>query len=264
MSCPVSVCIIARDEAERLPRCLAALGFAGEVVVVVDDRTRDASAEIARAHGARVELRRYDGNIAQKSHALGLARHEWVLELDADEVVTPELAREVEGVVAEDAPDCSVYEVNRITFHLGRWIRHGAFFPDWVPRLYRRSQVRWAGVDPHGHVVADGPVRRLPGLLLHYSYRDLRDQMARVQTFSEQSALDLRRRGRRARLADLTLRPPLRFLRDYVVKAGFLDGVPGLVIAGVSAFHVFLKYAKLWELERGHAREAGAEPAGRG
>jgi glycosyltransferase involved in cell wall biosynthesis len=258
MTCKVSACVIARDEAENLPRCLGALAFADEVVVVVDDRTHDASVEIARAHGARVILRPYEGNIAQKSFAISQARNEWVLEIDADEVVSPELAREVESVVEADAAECSIYEVNRITFHLGRWIRHGAFFPDWVPRLYRRSQVRWAGVDPHGHVVADGPVGRLSGLLHHFSYRDLRDQIARVQAFSEQSARDLWRRGRRARAADLCLRPPLRFLRDYLVKAGFRDGVPGLVIAAVSSFHVFLKYAKLWELERVSAARRSA------
>jgi glycosyltransferase involved in cell wall biosynthesis len=258
MGCKVSVCVIARDEAENLPRCLGALGFADEVVVVVDDRTTDASAEIARSQGARVILRRYEGNIAQKSFAVSQARNDWVLELDADEVVSPELARGVESVVSADAEDYSVYEVNRITFHLGRWIRHGAFFPNWVPRLYRHARVRWAGVDPHGHVVADGPIGRLSGLLHHYSYRDLADQIARVQSFSEQSARDLWRRGERARAADLCLRPSLRFVRDYVLKGGFRDGVPGLVIAAASSFYVFLKYAKLWEIEHASRGRPGA------
>jgi glycosyltransferase involved in cell wall biosynthesis len=242
----VSACLIARDEAERLPACLDALSWVDEIIVVVDDRTRDATAEIAGQRGARVVVRRYEGDIAQKSFAVDLARNEWVLQVDPDEVVTAELAQEIQAALGSE---CAGYEINRITFHLGRWIRHGAFFPDWKTRLIRKSRARWEGVDPHGRIVVDGPVRRLHGYLQHFSYRDLSDQVDRVQLFSAMSARDLHSRGRRSGFSELCLRPPLRFLRDYFFKSGWRDGVPGLIIAAVSSFHVFLKYAKLWEMQ---------------
>ena len=139
------------------------------------------------------------------------------------------------------------YRLNRVTFHLGRWIRHGDFFPDWKLRLFRRSRARFVGSDPHGRVEVDGAVAELSGELEHYSYRDLADQIDRIQFFSEQAAQALAAEGRPVRLRDLLLRPPARFLRAYVLKQGFRDGLPGFVIACASAFYVFLKYAKHWE-----------------
>jgi glycosyltransferase involved in cell wall biosynthesis len=246
----LSVCLIARDEATNLPRCLASLPPADEIVVVVDDRTRDDTAEVARRHGARVIVRRYEGDVASKRFAVAEGRGDWILLIDPDEELSPELAAEIGAVLAADAPACSAYEVNRITWHLGRWIRHGAFFPDWVLRLFRRDAVRFEGVDPHGRFLAAGRVRRLEGLLRHYSYRDLADQLARVQAWSDAAARAKHARGERATLEKRLLRPPARFLRDYLWKRGFLDGTPGFFIAAISAFHVFVKYAKLWELER--------------
>lgn len=250
MRAPLSVCMIALDEADNLPRCLDSVLWADEVVVVVDDRTRDGTEAIARDYGARVVVRSYAGDIGQKSHAIGLAKHEWVLQIDPDEVVTPELATEIREVVQADSPECSAWEVNRITFHLGRWIRHGDFYPDWILRLFRKSAVSWSGIDPHGRIVHQGPVRRLRGHLQHFTYRDLADQMQRVQTFSDYSAQALYGKSRRATLSHLFLRPPLRFLRAYVLKGGYRDGMPGFIIAAITSFHVFLKYAKLWELTR--------------
>jgi glycosyltransferase involved in cell wall biosynthesis len=242
--------MLARDEAATLPRCLASLPPADEIVVVVDDRTRDDSAAVARRHGARVIVRRYDGDVASKRFAVAQGSGDWILLVDPDEELSPGLAAEIRAVVAGGARGVAGYEVNRITWHLGRWIRHGAFFPDWVLRLFRRDTVRFEGVDPHGRFFADGPVRRLDGLLHHYSYVDLADQFRRVQAWSDQAARAMREQGEHASLDKLLLRPPARFLRDYVWKRGFLDGTPGFFIAAISAFHVFAKYAKLWEMER--------------
>jgi glycosyltransferase involved in cell wall biosynthesis len=250
----LSACLIARDEADRLPACLDALGFADEVVVVVDARSRDASERIARERGARVERRPFAGDVAQKRDCVGLARHEWVLLVDPDEVVSPALAAELKDALT-DPRGAAGFELDRVTWHLGRWLRHGDFHPDWKLRVFRRSRARFTGRDPHGRVVVDGPVRRLRGELWHYSYRDLADQVARIQLFSAEAARALQAEGRRARGSDLLLRPPARFLRAYVLKRGFLDGRPGLIVAALTAFHVFLKYAKLWERQR---REIGA------
>jgi len=253
---PVSVCIIACNEEENLPRCLASVAWADERVVVIDTRSSDASEALAREAGARTILHPYEGNVEQKRFALGEAKHDWVLALDADEALSPELTAAVQRVLAADGP-ADGYELNRLTWHLGRWIRHGEFFPDWHMRLFRRSRARMVGTNPHGHVELDGRTGRLEGELHHYSYRDLADQVARIQDFSRVQAAAMYAAGRRASWLDLAVRPPLRFLRCWLLKQGVRDGMPGLVIAAATAFHTFLKYAKLWELERagGASRE---------
>ncbi len=259
MSPALSACLIARDEADRLPACLDSLCFADEIVVVVDARSRDATEEIARARAQRVEVRPYAGDVAQKRDCVALARNEWVLLIDPDEVVSAPLAAALTDALARPGAAAG-FELDRVTWHLGRWLRHGDFHPDWKLRVFRRSRARFCGRDPHGRVVVDGPVRRLRGELLHWSYRDLADQLARIQLFSDEAARALDAEGRRARLADLLLRPPARFLRAYLLKRGFRDGLPGLVVAALTAFHVFLKYAKLWERERSSLPQA---PEGR-
>lgn len=265
---PVSVCVLACDEERELERCLASIAWADEIVVVVDAKSRDGSEIVARRLASRVERRPYAGDVAQKSHAVSLAKHDWIFVLDPDEVVTPALSEAMQRALVEAAradgagsaggaggaggADSAIagYEVNRATFHLGRWIRHGDFYPDWKLRLFRRAAGRYAGRDPHGRIEVDGRVARLEGELEHYSYRDLADQIARIQFFSSEAAAALVREGVRFRLRDLVLRPPARFLRSYLLRTGFRDGIPGFVIAGASAFYVFLKYAKLWERTR--------------
>jgi glycosyltransferase involved in cell wall biosynthesis len=244
----LSVCLIARDEADRLPRCLDALGFADEIVLVVDADSRDATEAIARRRVQRTFVRPYAGDVDQKSHCVSLARNDWVMVLDPDELVPPALAAELKDALAAPG-DAAGFEVSRLTWHLGRWLRHGDFFPDRTLRVFRRSRARWKGLDPHGRVVVDGPVRCLRTPLEHYSYRSLSDQVARIQRFSDESARAMHAAGRRARVRDLVLRPPARFLRGYLLRQGFRDGFAGFVVAVMTAFHVFLKYAKLRELQ---------------
>jgi glycosyltransferase involved in cell wall biosynthesis len=246
--------VIARDDALHIERCLASLAWADDTVVVIDERSRDATETLARRAGARALRHAYQGNVEQKNFALDQAKHDWVIALDADEALSPALAARLRERLGEEAPAFDGFELNRVTRHLGRWIRHGDFHPDWQLRVFRRSRGRWAGSNPHGRVRLAGRVGRLAGDLEHASYADLADQVARVQEYSRVEALEMHRRGRRARVSDLCLRPPARFLRAYLLKAGFRDGVPGFVIAAVTAFHVLLKYAKLWELERAARR----------
>lgn len=257
-SAPASACIIACNEERNIRRCLESVAWADDRVVVVDERSHDATDRIARELGARVIRHAYAGNVEQKNFALAHAKHDWVISLDADEALLPELAAAVRAALADDGRGADGFFVNRLTHHLGRWIRHGDFFPDWQLRVFRRSRGRWQGVNPHGRVVLDGRTERLAGELGHWSYRDLADQVERIQEFSRVQAAALHASGRRPRVSDLCLRPPARFLRAYVLKQGFRDGVPGLVIAVATAFHVFLKYAKLWEIDRGGR---AAEPA---
>jgi glycosyltransferase involved in cell wall biosynthesis len=254
----LSVCVIVRDEEDVLSRCLDSVSWAQELVVVVDERSRDGSEKIARERTDNVEVRAYGGDIDQKRHCVERASHDWVLIVDPDEVVTKGLAEEIQSRLEATHQGISGFRLNRLTYHLGRWIRHGDFYPDWKLRLFRRSVMRWEGRDPHGRIEVAGPVEDLSGELLHYSYRDLSDQLDRIQFFSSEAAIALHAEGRRARVRDLVLRPPARFARAYLLKGGLLDGVPGFVIAAATAFHVLLKYAKLWELERVGALGANA------
>jgi len=264
MSPRVSACIITCNEQDLLPRCLDSVAWADEIVVVVDAKSSDRSEAIAAQRATRHEVRPYEGDLEQKSYCASLATGDWVLVIDPDEVMPPALAQAIARALARDlrgeaagegdAAGPDAFELNRRTWHLGRWLEHGDFFPDWTLRLYRRERGRWEGDNPHARVTVPGRVGRLEPPLEHYSYRDLSDQIERIQHFSEQAAHAMRARGRRAGIVDLALRPPARFLRGYLLRHGFLDGTAGLVVAAASAFHVFLKYAKLWELER---RERG-------
>jgi glycosyltransferase involved in cell wall biosynthesis len=272
MSAPLSVCILACDEERELERCIRAVQWADEVVVVVDAKSCDGSEAVARRLASRVESRPYSGDVEQKRYCTSLAKHDWVLIIDPDEVVSDRLAASIRkrlsdpmamGQTAGSDPIVA-YQLNRLTYHLGRWIRHGDYFPDWKLRLFRKSRARWTGRDPHGRVEVDGSCQRLEGELFHYSYLDLADQVARIQFFSDQAAEALVREGVRFRIRDLILRPPARFLRGYILRGGFRDGLPGFVIAAATSFHVFLKYAKQWEkqtLGKGEERsEFGSQP----
>lgn len=248
----LSVCIIACNEERDLPRCLASVAFADEIIVVVDDRSRDATEKLAREAGAQVLIRAYEGNIEQKNVALEQARGTWVLALDADEALSEALAAEMQAFLAAAPEGVIGMEINRVTWHLGRWIRHGEFFPDWQLRLFRNGAGRWEGTNPHGRVElarSIGRQERFRGEAYHWSYRDLADQVDRIQDFSSIQARANLERGRRHALRDMVLRPPARFLRAYLLKQGYRDGVPGFIIAAATAFHVFLKYAKQWEFD---------------
>lgn len=258
MSGRLSVCIIACNEERDLPRCLRSVAFADERIVVVDARSADGTEALARDSGARVHVRRYDGNVEQKNFALDQATGDWVLSVDADEAVSADLREAIRNAIGDAS--ANAFEVDRLTWHLGRWIRHGDFHPDWQLRLFRRGRGRWGGTNPHGRVSVEGPVKRLSGSLEHYSYRDLADQVGRIQDFSRIQARELHAAGRRARVSDWLLRPPGRFLRGFLLKQGFRDGFAGFAIATASAFHVFLKYATLWELERAESDPSASTP----
>jgi glycosyltransferase involved in cell wall biosynthesis len=244
----LSVCIVAMDEEENLADCLRSADFADEWIVV-DSHSKDRTREVAASLGARVVERDWPGHVEQKNFALDQASHDWVLCLDADERVSPELrASIVDALGRADLPDG--FECARRTRYLGRWIRHGGWYPDRKLRLFRRSAGRWGGTNPHDHVRVEGRVDRLCGDLLHHSYRSLSDHLRTIDSFTTIAAREKHARGERSSLADRVLRPLGKFLRMYVLRAGFLDGWPGFAAAVSGAYYVFLKYAKLHELER--------------
>jgi glycosyltransferase involved in cell wall biosynthesis len=218
-------------------------------IVVVDSGSTDGTPEIALRKGARVSTRTWTGYVDQKNHAASLASHDWIFSLDADERVTPELAAEMRGLLATE-PARRGFRVPRVTFYLGRWIRTTDFYPDYQARLYDRRAGRWQGALVHESVRVDGEVGYLRGELQHYSFRDLSDHVSRVNHYSTLAARQMHAAGRRAGTADLLIHPPAAFLRNYVLRRGFIDGSAGLVISAINAWSVFLKFAKLWDLER--------------
>ena len=252
---PVSACVMAYRDERTLEACLASLAFCRERIVVVDDKSDDGSEEIAQRLATRVLRHPYAGDIEQKQFTAGLAREPWALCVDGDEVVSPDLAASIGAALEKGAADG--YELDRVAFHLGRWVRHGDWHPDWKLRLFRRGAARFEGRNPHGKAVVDGRVERLQGVLEHHSFRDLEDQLGRIERHTSEAADALYAAGRRPRAGDLVLRPPARFLRAYLLKRGFLDGWVGFVVACTIAWSVFLKYLKLRERWRTAGPDAG-------
>lgn len=244
----ISVCVIARNEEDRLGDCLRSVRWCDEVIVV-DSHSTDRTREVAREAGARVIERDWPGHVAQKEFAIREARHDWVLCIDADERVTPDLAAEIEAR-RQAGLDAAGYRLPRSSNYLGSWIRHGSWVPDRKLRLFDRRRGRWGGRDPHDRVEVDGDVVDLDGTLEHYPYRDLADHLRTIDRYSTTMAENLHRDGRRAGLHDILLRPALRFLVFYLVKRGFLDGWRGLLLAVLAAHYVRLRYLKLWALGR--------------
>jgi glycosyltransferase involved in cell wall biosynthesis len=244
----LSVVVVTRNEEERLRACLESVAWADEIVVV-DAESDDKTVTIAREFTDHVVVRPWPGYAAQKNAALDLATGDWLLSLDADEVVSAELRAEVGRVLAADGP-ADGYAVPRRNIFWGRWVRHGGLYPDWQARLFRRGRGRFAARAVHESVTVDGRVERLAGHLEHRSYRDVGDFLARADRYATLAAEEAVAAGRRAGVPDLVLRPVGRFLGMYVVGRGFLDGWRGFLLAALYAYYVLIRSAKIWERTR--------------
>jgi glycosyltransferase involved in cell wall biosynthesis len=245
----LSVTVITLNEAANIEACLAAVNWVDDIVVVDSGSTVD-TVERAKARGARVIRREWPGSYAaQKNFAAEQTSHDWILSLDADERVTPALAAEIRSVLAGDPPVAG-YRIPRLTFHLGRWIRTTDWYPDYQLRLYDRRRASWPPRLVHESVTADGPIDYLKHDLEHYAYRDISHHHAAMDRYTTLAARQMFEQGRRAGLIDLAVHPPAAFLRNYLLKRGILDGTPGLIISTMNAYYVFLKFAKLWAIQR--------------
>ena len=240
----LSVTVITKNEAADIEDALSSVRFADEIVVV-DSHSSDETAAIARRHTDRVVVRDWPGYIEQKNYAASIASHDWILSLDADERVTPELAAEIQRVLASD-PREAAFRIPRVTFHLGRWIRSTDWYPDYQPRLYDRRRARWTGKYVHETVTADGAVGRLRGELQHYAYRDIADHLETIDRYTTLAARQMDEAGRRAGPLQIAGHPPLAFLRNYIIRGGIRDGTAGFIISAMNSYYVFLKFAKLW------------------
>ena len=247
MALPLSVVVIAQQAAAQLTDCLASVAFADEIVLV-DSGSRDATLEIAKRHGARVVEKEWLGFGPQKQFAVEQARNDWVLCLDADERVSSELAASVRRAL--EGPVAPVYRMARRNRFLGRWLRHGEGYPDWCTRLFDRRQARWSDDPVHEKVLYAVTPGTLEGDLLHESAEDLGRYFEKQNRYSALAARQLFERGRTAGPAELLLSPLVRFVKFYLLRLGFLDGLPGLVHIAIGCAASFMKYAKLIELRR--------------
>lgn len=244
----LSVVVITRNEAANVRAALESVRWADELVVV-DSGSTDETVCIARQIANRVTQHAWEGYGAQKNFASGLATHDWILSLDADERVSPGLAREIRALLDAE-PTARGYRLPRVTHYLGRWLRSTDWYPDLQLRLYDRRAACWNDRLVHESVAVDGPVGRLQGELEHHAYRDVSHHLQTIDRYTTLAARQMSREGRRAGWVDLAVRPPAAFLRNYVVRRGLRDGAPGLIVSLLNAGYVFLKFAKLWEQQR--------------
>lgn len=245
---PLSVTIITLNAAQQLAACLASVAFADDIVVV-DSGSVDDTIKIAQAHGARVLHQDWLGYGAQKQFAVLQARHDWVLCVDADERVSEALRRSIEAALI--APQALGYAMPRCNKFLGRWLRHGEGYPDWSLRLFHRAHGQWSADPVHEKVVLASTAARIQGDLLHESSEDLAVYLDKQNRYTTLAAEALFKRGKRASSVRLALSPLLRFIKFYVLRLGFLDGVAGLVHISIGCHNSLTKYAKLMSMQQG-------------
>ena len=245
----ISAVVICFNEEENIRECLASLAWVDDLVVV-DSESSDRTADIAREFTERVVERPWPGYVEQKNFAVDQAEHNWVLSVDADEVITPELRDEICALLSSGGELAMGYSFPRRTFYLGRWIRHGGWYPDSAIRLFQKSKGKFVGDDPHDRVEVDGVNGHLKSDLVHFNYKDISDQLATVDRFSSVAARVMHEKGKKPSLLKMIFKPPIKFLETYIWKLGILDGMAGFVIAAISSYYMFLKFAKLWELQR--------------
>ena len=244
----ISACVICYNEEQKIARCLRSLTWCDEIVVL-DSYSTDRTVEICRKFTDRVHQHEWLGYVGQRNLVRDLSSNAWVLFLDSDEEVSAALRGEILGELDRGASDYVGYEFPRQVHYLGKWIRHGEWYPDVKLRLFKKAYGRTEGMEPHDKVAVNGRVKRLRNPLWHYTYDSVSDHMDTLNRFSSITARQRFVQGERLRWTDLMFRPGLRFLKGYFIKRGFMDGAHGLIVAVLSAYGSFAKYAKIWELQ---------------
>jgi len=244
----LGVAIIALNSEARLAQCLDAVAFADDIVVI-DGGSRDNTVAIARARGARVLVEPdWPGFGPQKNRAVAALATDWILSIDTDEIVSPELARSIDEALR--APRANVYALDRLSSFCGDWIRHSGWYPDWVPRLFKKDAARFSDDLVHERLVFDGQAARLAGKLLHYSYEDFETVLRKLDAYSSAGARQRLAAGARGGLGKAIARGAWAFVRTYVLRCGFLDGRAGFMIAAFNAQTVYYRFLKLEQARR--------------
>lgn len=245
----ISATIVAFNEERNIARAILSLANCADEVVVVDSGSTDRTREIAAGLGARVIEEPWRGYAGQKNFAASLAANEWILSIDADEELTPALANEI-AALKQEPSRFDGFTMPRLARYLGRWIRHSGWYPDRKVRLYRRDRASWRGEYVHESVVVEGAVGALKSDLLHYTCDSLAQHLATLDRYTTLAAQSLAASGKPAPFRRLVFDPPWTFVRSFILQRGFLDGMHGLIIAGMASFYTFMKYAKARDLPR--------------
>jgi glycosyltransferase involved in cell wall biosynthesis len=249
----LSVVIIAFNEERNIGRCLASVAGIADEVLVVDSGSTDGTKAICAANGARVIEHAFEGHIEQKNYSASQATHEWVLSLDADEALSDELRQSILEW-KNSTPTVNGYNMNRLTNYCGHWVRHCGWYPDTKLRLFNRAFGAWGGTNPHDkYELHDkkAPTCFLKGDILHYSYYTVDEHYKQMKYFAEIAAKASIAKGKKANSSNLIINPTAKFIRHFIVKAGFLDGKTGFTISRISAWGTYLKYYKMLEIQRG-------------
>lgn len=242
----ISAIVITFNEEQNIQAALESLRWADEIIVV-DSESDDRTVEISRGFTDRVFVRAWPGYSAQKNFAAEQASFDWIFSLDADERVSDDLMRELEQIKLRPEPEAAGFEMPRLTCYLDRWIKHSGWYPDYKLRLYNRKRGRWVGNFVHESIEVDGRVEKLKGNLLHHTVHDASEHHLRIDRYTTLAADEMHARGKRASIASIAFTPIVTFIRSYIFKLGFLDGLQGLAIARFAAHYAFLKNLKLWE-----------------
>jgi glycosyltransferase involved in cell wall biosynthesis len=242
--------VISYNEEAKIRTALSSLASVCDEIVVVDSLSTDSTVAICKKLADRIYEEPWQGYRSQKQFATDHATHDWVLSLDADEELSPELKNEILEWKSDGQAECDGYLIPRIAFFMGSWIRHTTWYPDWQLRLFRRSRGRWEGGRVHEGFKVRGKIEKLSGHLNHYTYSSVSEYLEQLERFSSLAAQDYFDRRKKAGVRHLTLDPLFAFVQNYLLRRGFLDGVPGLMVSALAAASTFFKYAKLWEMQR--------------
>jgi len=243
----ISVTVRTFNEEQNIRECLESVAWADEIVVV-DSQSTDRTVAISQEFTDRIIIQPWLGHIRQSQFATDKTTNLWVLHMDADERVSPELRDEILALDLEKSV-CDAYEMPRKHFFMQQWIDHSAWYPDYKIRLFRKDRCAWGGYAPHDEVKVKGRKKKLRHDILHYIYRDIAHFAATKNTYSSLTAEAHFQNNKRARMIDVTLRPVYAFLYRYFVRLGILDGIPGFTISIMESHAVFMKYLKLYELQ---------------
>ena len=246
---PISATVITCNEEHNIAEALQSLSWVDEIIVV-DSGSEDTTLDVCGRFTDKIYHREWTGFVDQKNFAVEKASHDWILSLDADERISLQLREEVQDLSRNGFRD-SGYKMPRATFFMGRWIKHGDWYPDYQVRLFDRRHGTWQGGLVHESVKTDGPVGMLKGKIHHFTYRSFSEYLNRLERYTTLAALDYRHRGKNASPWMLFGKPFAVFIKSYLLKCGFLDGTAGFTVAVLGAVSVFFKYAKLYELGRG-------------